>query len=100
MSRTDMSTTVQKVRRTRQINLVLLAGILILINLLGTNQFIRWDMTGRGIYSLSSASKTVTALSAEMASSALNPSAANPTLIQEFGHQKTLILSTHILTEV
>ncbi len=59
MSRTDMSTTVQQVRRTRQINLVLLAGILILINLLGTNQFIRWDMTGRGIYSLSSASKTV-----------------------------------------
>lgn len=59
MSRTDISTTVRQVRRTRQINLVLLAGILILINLLGTNQFIRWDMTSRGIYSLSSASKTV-----------------------------------------
>ena len=59
MSRTDISTTVRQVRRTRQINLVLLAGILILINVLGTNQFIRWDMTGRGIYSLSSASKTV-----------------------------------------
>jgi gliding-associated putative ABC transporter substrate-binding component GldG len=59
MSGTNISSEVQQVRRTRQINLVLLAGILILINLLGTNQFIRWDMTGRGIYSLSSASKTV-----------------------------------------
>ena len=59
MSRKDMSTIVQQVRRTRQINLLLLAGILILINVLGTNQFLRWDMTGKGIYSLSSASKTV-----------------------------------------
>ncbi len=59
MSGATVSTTVQQVRRTRLINLALLAGILILINLLGMNQFIRWDLTGRKIYSLSSASKEV-----------------------------------------
>jgi len=59
MRESTVSTTAQQVRKTRLINLALLAGILILVNLLGTNQFIRWDLTGRGIYSLSSASKDV-----------------------------------------
>ncbi len=57
MSEAIVNETAGQVRRTRWINLALLAGILILINVLGTNQFIRWDLTGRGIYSLSSASK-------------------------------------------
>jgi len=59
MSEAIVKETADQIRRTRWINLVLLAGILILLNVLGTNQFIRWDLTGRGIYSLSSASKEV-----------------------------------------
>ncbi|MFO7768351.1 MAG: GldG family protein [bacterium] len=46
-----------RARRTRWINLLLLAGILVVLNWLGSSLFFRWDMTGRGIYSLSDASK-------------------------------------------
>ena len=47
------------VRKTRLTNLLLLTGILVVANILGTNLFLRIDLTGRGIYSLSSASKEV-----------------------------------------
>lgn len=50
---------VQQIRKTRLTNLALITGILIVANVLGTNLFIRLDLTGRGIYSLSSASKDV-----------------------------------------
>ena len=50
---------VERARRTRWVNLGLVAGILILLNVLGTNAFLRIDFTGRKIYSLSSASKEV-----------------------------------------
>jgi ABC-type uncharacterized transport system involved in gliding motility auxiliary subunit len=50
---------VEKARRTRWINLGLVAGILIVLNVLGTNAFLRVDLTGRKIYSISSASKEV-----------------------------------------
>jgi gliding-associated putative ABC transporter substrate-binding component GldG len=46
-----------QVRKTRLTNLLLITGILVLVNILGTNLFLRLDLTGRGIYSLSSASK-------------------------------------------
>jgi len=48
---------IAKARRTRWVNLLLLAGILVVLNWLGSSVFFRWDMTGRGIYSLSEASK-------------------------------------------
>jgi len=57
MNQTIRSDTVERARRTRLINLGLIAGILILLNILGLNAFFRWDLTGRGIYSLSSASR-------------------------------------------
>ncbi len=46
-----------RARRTRWIDLLLLAGILVVVNWLGSSLFFRWDMTGRGIYSLSEASR-------------------------------------------
>ncbi|MFC1628790.1 GldG family protein [Gemmatimonadota bacterium] len=49
----------QRVRKTRLTNLILITGILIVANVLGTNLFLRIDLSGRGIYSLSSASKEV-----------------------------------------
>jgi len=49
----------QQVRKTRLTNLLLLTGILVVANVLGTNLFLRIDLTGRGIYSLSSASKEI-----------------------------------------
>ncbi len=49
----------RQVRKTRLTNLVLLTGILIVANILGMNLFLRLDISGRGIYSLSSASKDV-----------------------------------------
>ena len=59
MSKKMIHEKVQKVRKTRLTNLALITGILIVANVLGTNLFIRLDLTGRGIYSLSSASKDV-----------------------------------------
>ncbi|MFC1559189.1 GldG family protein [Gemmatimonadota bacterium] len=49
----------RQVRKTRLTNLVLITGILIVANVLGMNLFLRLDISGRGIYSLSSASKDV-----------------------------------------
>ena len=57
MSESTRSNVVEKARRTRWVNLGLVAGILVLLNVLGLNAFFRWDLTGLGIYSLSSASK-------------------------------------------
>lgn len=59
MSKSTVHETAQQIRKIRWINLLLLAGILLVLNILGTNLFLRWDMTGRGIYSLSSASKDI-----------------------------------------
>ncbi|MFC1544276.1 GldG family protein [Gemmatimonadota bacterium] len=50
---------VERARRIRWINLSLVAGILVLANVLGADLFFRWDLTGRGIYSLGSASRQV-----------------------------------------
>ncbi len=50
-------TTAARQRATRRTNLLLLAGILVVINILGVSLFARWDMTGKKIYSLSRASK-------------------------------------------
>jgi ABC-type uncharacterized transport system involved in gliding motility auxiliary subunit len=49
----------KQVRKTRLTNLLLITGILVVANVLGTNLFLRIDLTGRGIYSLSSASREV-----------------------------------------
>jgi len=49
----------KQLRKTRLTNLILITGILIVANVLGTNLFLRLDLSGRGIYSLSSASKEV-----------------------------------------
>jgi gliding-associated putative ABC transporter substrate-binding component GldG len=50
---------ISRVRRTRQIDLLLFAGILVVLNVLGTSVFFRLDLTGRRIYSLSQASREV-----------------------------------------
>jgi len=51
--------TAARQRTTRRTNLLLFAAILVIINVLGLSLFLRIDLTGRGIFSLSRASKEV-----------------------------------------
>ena len=59
MNATMIHETASQQRATRRTNVILLAAILVVINVLGTSLFVRWDMTGKRIYSLSRASKEV-----------------------------------------
>jgi gliding-associated putative ABC transporter substrate-binding component GldG len=59
MTERDTMKEIGQIRRTRRINLVVFAAILIVLNVLGTGLFLRIDLTGRRIYSLSRASRDV-----------------------------------------
>jgi gliding-associated putative ABC transporter substrate-binding component GldG len=55
----DTKKEIGQLRMTRRINLAVFAAILIVLNVLGTTLFLRLDLTGRRIYSLSRASREV-----------------------------------------
>ncbi len=59
MTERDTRKDIALVRRTRRINLAVFAAILVVLNVLGTGLFLRLDLTGRRIYSLSRASRDV-----------------------------------------
>ena len=59
MTERDTRKNIAQVRRTRRINLAVFAAILVVLNVLGTGVFLRLDLTGRRIYSLSRASREV-----------------------------------------
>lgn len=63
-SKTDerLTSRMKKVESRRQqalIRVLLVAGILILVNIIALNAFFRWDLTPNKIYTLSDASKTI-----------------------------------------